>query len=56
MHHASWLLIAVISVRQTSEKQPTYKPVNFGKAGQHLSWLDYILIEKNRHEAHYFSL
>ena len=22
--HASWLLIAVISVRQTSENQPTY--------------------------------
>jgi len=24
MQHASWLLIAVISIRQTSEKQPTY--------------------------------
>ena len=32
MQHASWLFIAVISVRQTSEEQPTYKPVNFGKA------------------------
>ena len=31
MQHAPWLFIAVISVRQTSEKQPTYKPVNFGK-------------------------
>ena len=32
MQHASWLFIAVISVQQTSEKQPTYTPVNFGKA------------------------
>jgi hypothetical protein len=24
MQHASWLLIAVINIRQTSEKQPTY--------------------------------
>ena len=24
MQHASWLFIAVISIRQTSEKQPTY--------------------------------
>jgi hypothetical protein len=32
MQHAPLLCIAVISVRQTSEKQPTYKPVNFGKA------------------------
>jgi hypothetical protein len=24
MQHASWLSIAVISIRQTSEKQPTY--------------------------------
>ena len=27
MQHASWLLIAVISIRQTSEKQPTYNLV-----------------------------
>ena len=32
MQHASWLFIAVISVWQTSEKLPIYKPVNFGKA------------------------
>jgi hypothetical protein len=32
MQHASWLFIAVISVQQTSEKEPTYKLVNFGKA------------------------
>ena len=32
MQHASWLIIALISVRLTSEKQPTYKPVIFGKA------------------------
>ena len=31
MQHASWLFITVISVRQISEKQLTYKPVNFGK-------------------------
>jgi hypothetical protein len=30
MQHAPWLIIAVISVRQTSEKQPTYQPVIFG--------------------------
>jgi hypothetical protein len=24
LQHASWLFIAVISIRQTSEKQPTY--------------------------------
>jgi hypothetical protein len=24
MQHASWLFIAVISIQQTSEKQPTY--------------------------------
>jgi hypothetical protein len=24
MQHASWLLIAVISIRQTAEKQPTF--------------------------------
>jgi hypothetical protein len=27
MQHASWLFIAVISVRQTSEQQPTYNQV-----------------------------
>jgi hypothetical protein len=27
MQHASWLLIAVISIRQTSEKQPIYNSV-----------------------------
>jgi hypothetical protein len=27
MQHASWLFIAVISIRQTSEKQPTYNYV-----------------------------
>ena len=27
MQHASWLFIAVISVRQTSEQQPTYNYV-----------------------------
>ena len=27
MQHASWLLIVVISIRQTSEKQPTYNQV-----------------------------
>ena len=27
MQHASWLFIAVISIRQTSEKQPTYNQV-----------------------------
>ena len=27
MQHASWLLIAVISIQQTSEKQPTYNQV-----------------------------
>ena len=32
MQHASWLMIALISVRLSSEKQPTYKPVSFGKA------------------------
>jgi hypothetical protein len=32
MQHASWLIIALINVRLTSEKQPTYKPVIFGKA------------------------
>jgi hypothetical protein len=32
MQHAPWLFIGVISVRQTSEKQPTYKPEILGKA------------------------
>jgi hypothetical protein len=27
MQHAAWLFIAVISIRQTSEKQPTYNLV-----------------------------
>ena len=27
MQHASWLFLAVISVRQTSEQQPTYNLV-----------------------------
>jgi hypothetical protein len=32
MQHAPWLFLSVISVRQTSEKQPTYKPVSYEKA------------------------
>jgi hypothetical protein len=41
MQHAPWLFIAVISVRQTSEKQPTYKPVSFGKAADF--WLGVVM-------------
>jgi hypothetical protein len=46
MQHASWLLIAVISIRQTSEKQPTYnyslRNRSFEFTGQKTSKLEYL--------------
>jgi hypothetical protein len=50
--HTPWLFIAVISVRQTSEKQPTYKPVIFGKAADYNKKTDmkFIILVSNLKE------